>query len=31
MPKTIAEELWSEVSHVLGLPPVSPSRMTAHL
>ena len=30
-PETVAEELWSEVSHVLSLPPVRPSRMTAHL
>ena len=30
-PEAVAEELWSEVSHVLGLPPVRPSRMTAHL
>lgn len=30
-PESIAEELWSEVSHVLSLPPVRPSRMTAHL
>ena len=29
--EAVAEELWSEVSHVLGLPPVRPSRMTAHL
>jgi renalase len=30
-PEDVAEELWSEVSHVLDLPPVRPSRMTAHL
>ncbi len=30
-PEVVAEELWSEVSHVLGLPPVRPSQMTAHL
>jgi renalase len=30
-PDAVAEELWSEVSHVLSLPPVRPSRMTAHL
>lgn len=30
-PEVVAEELWSEVSHVLGLPPVRPSRMVAHL
>ena len=30
-PETIAEELWGEVSHVLGLPPVRPVRMSAHL
>jgi renalase len=30
-PVDVAEELWSEVSHVLDLPPARPSRMTAHL
>jgi len=30
-PEVVAEELWNEISHVLGLPPVRPSRMTAHL
>jgi predicted NAD/FAD-dependent oxidoreductase len=30
-PEEVAEELWGEVSHVLSLPPVRPSRMTAHL
>jgi predicted NAD/FAD-dependent oxidoreductase len=30
-PDEVAEELWSEVSHVLSLPPVRPARMTAHL
>lgn len=30
-PDAVAEELWGEVSHVLGLPPVRPSLMTAHL
>lgn len=30
-PEVVAEELWAEVSHVLGLPPVRPSRMVAHL
>lgn len=30
-PETVAEELWGEVSHALGLPPIRPSRMTAHL
>jgi hypothetical protein len=30
-PEAVAEELWSEVSHVLGLSPVRPSLMTAHL
>lgn len=30
-PEIIAEELWGEVSHILGLPPVRPVRMTAHL
>ncbi len=30
-PEAVAEELWSEVSHVLSLPPVRPSRMTTRL
>ena len=30
-PEVVAEELWSEVSHVLALPPVRPSQMTAQL
>jgi predicted NAD/FAD-dependent oxidoreductase len=30
-PDEVAQELWSEVSHALALPPVRPSRMTAHL
>lgn len=30
-PEVVAEELWGEVSHVLGLPPVRPMHMTAHL
>lgn len=30
-PDAVAEELWSEVSHALSLPPVRPTRMTAHL
>jgi renalase len=30
-PELIAEDLWGEVSHVLGLPPVRPVRMMAHL
>lgn len=30
-PEAVAEELWSEVSHLLALPPVRPVRMTAHL
>lgn len=30
-PETVAEELWSEVCHLLALPPVRPSQMTAHL
>jgi hypothetical protein len=30
-PVDVAEELWSEVCHVLDLPPVRPSRMIAHL
>lgn len=30
-PDMVAEELWNEVSHLLGLPPTRPSLMTAHL
>lgn len=30
-PDTIADELWNEASHALGLPPVRPSRKAAHL
>lgn len=30
-PELVAEELWAEVSHVLGLPPVRPLHMQAHL
>ena len=30
-PEDVASELWGEVSEALGLPPVRPSRMTAHL
>ncbi len=30
-PETVAEEIWSEVCHVLALPPVRPTQMTAHL
>lgn len=30
-PEIVAEELWNEISHVLALPPVRPTRMTAHL
>lgn len=30
-PEVVAEELWSEVCHLLRLPPVRPSQMTAHL
>jgi len=30
-PEVIAEELWSEVCHVLDLPPVRPQQMSAHL
>lgn len=30
-PEAVAEELWSEVCHILALPPVRPSQMTAHL
>lgn len=30
-PEVVAEELWSEVSHLLALPPVRPVQMTAHL
>lgn len=30
-PEAVADDLWSEVSHLLALPPVRPTRMTAHL
>jgi hypothetical protein len=30
-PELVAEELWNEVSHLLGLEPIRPSVMTAHL
>lgn len=30
-PEAVAEELWGEVCNVLGLPPVRPSMMSAHL
>lgn len=30
-PEAVAEELWNEVCHALSLPPVRPSRMSAHL
>ncbi|MFT5507212.1 MAG: renalase [Hyphomicrobiaceae bacterium] len=30
-PEMVAEELWSEVCHVLNLPPVRPKQMSAHL
>ncbi|MEO1710586.1 MAG: FAD-dependent oxidoreductase [Pseudomonadota bacterium] len=30
-PEIVAEELWSEVCHLLGLPPNRPQRMSAHL
>lgn len=30
-PDEVAEELWSEVCHTLGLPPVRPKSMSAHL
>ena len=30
-PEMVAEELWSEVCHVLDLPPVRPQQMSAHL
>jgi len=30
-PEHVAEELWSEVCHVLDLPPVTPQQMGAHL
>lgn len=30
-PEAVAEELWGEVSHLLALPPVRPTRMNAHL
>jgi renalase len=30
-PEAVAEELWGEVSHALGLPPIRPAQMVAHL
>ena len=30
-PEAVAEELWNEVSHLFGLPPVRPSQMSAYL
>jgi predicted NAD/FAD-dependent oxidoreductase len=30
-PDQVADELWNETSHVLGLPPVRPALMAAHL
>lgn len=30
-PDDVAEELWGEVCHTLGLPPVRPKKMSAHL
>jgi renalase len=30
-PELVAEEMWSEVCHVLSLPPVRPAQMHAHL
>lgn len=30
-PDLVAEELWGEVGHLLGLPPVRPAQMSAHL
>jgi predicted NAD/FAD-dependent oxidoreductase len=30
-PDLVAEELWSEVSNLLALPPVRPAQMSAHL
>lgn len=30
-PEAVADELWGEVSHVLGLPPIRPAQMVAHL
>lgn len=30
-PEAVAEELWNEVSHLLALPPLRPTHMTAHL
>jgi hypothetical protein len=29
--EVVAEELWAETSHVLGLPPIRPQQMAAHL
>lgn len=30
-PEAVAEELWGEVSHALGLPPIRPAQMIAHM
>jgi len=30
-PEMVAEEMWAEVCHVLGLPPVRPAQLHAHL
>jgi hypothetical protein len=30
-PDVVADELWDEASHVLGLPPARPNRKSAHL
>jgi renalase len=30
-PEAVAEDLWAEVSHALGLPPTRPAQMSAHL
>ena len=30
-PESVAEDLWAEVSHALGLPPTRPAQMAAHL
>ena len=30
-PEIVAEEIWGEVSHILSLPPIRPTQMTAHL
>ncbi|MEO1207328.1 MAG: FAD-dependent oxidoreductase [Pseudomonadota bacterium] len=30
-PQLIADDIWDEVSNILGLPPIRPAQMTAHL